>query len=214
MLSCGTCQLGACVSNTCVCTPVCVGKVCGDSNACGASCGSGSGCRGVAVDFGGAFGWVEGGTLSPNPATGAASCPAGYSQIAVRDTINEDYAVVFCLRVHTPNSQPIYDFGGMWSYVEGVLEPNPFTGAGSCPAGYTAQYVNGTLNLDWPLDVCYKPHSAGTTPDHLFGGAWGYVNGGTLVPNPATQAASCPPDYVATQISGTANTDWPVFFCR
>jgi hypothetical protein len=211
-LACGSCSFGTCVNNQCECTPSCAGKVCGDGNGCGQACASGSGCRSASLDFGGAFGYVES-TLVPNPATGAGSCPAGYAATKVRDTTNQDWPVVFCLRVHTPDSEPIYDFGGMWGYVEGVVQPNPVTGAESCPAGYTKQTLNNTFNLDWPFYVCYKGHSVGTPSDHLLGGVWGYVNDGNLVPNPLTQAASCPADYASVKISGTVGTDSPIHLC-
>lgn len=168
----------------------------------------------MSLDFGGAFGYFDNGTLSPNPSTGAASCPSGYATTKVCGTTNLDWSVVFCLRLHTPNSDQLFDFGGMWGFVEGVSKPNPFTGGQSCPAGYTDQVLFGTLNLDWPLHVCYKVHAAGTIPGHLLGGVWGYIDGGTLVPNPATNAASCPSDYVATQVSGATDVDWPIYFCR
>ncbi len=211
-LSCGACPFGTCVNNQCDCTSECAGKVCGDGNGCGQPCGSGSGCRSASVDFGGAFGYVES-ALAPNPATGAGSCPAGYSATRVRDTTDMDWPVVFCLRAHTPDSEPIYDFGGMWGYVEGVLKPNPVTGAASCSAGYTKQSLGGTYNVDWPLFVCYKEHSAENPPEHLLGGVWGYINNGELAANPATNAASCPADYVSVKISGTVGTDWPIHFC-
>jgi hypothetical protein len=66
-----------------------------------------------------------------------------------------------------------------------------------------------TSGVDWPLHLCYRDHVPGTTPEHGFGGAWGYVDNGQLALNPATGAATCPAGYTATQVLGTNGTDGP-----
>jgi hypothetical protein len=163
------------------------------------------------LDFGGAFGYV-GGAPVPNPATGAASCPGGYTAVKVMDTPNIDYPVHFCFRPRQAGSDPVFDFGGMWGYVGGALANNPITGAASCPAGFTDQLILDTFNIDYPLHVCYRPHAAGTPSPYHFGGMWGYVNGAP-VPNPATGAASCPPLFAGSQVLGTTNVDYPLHVC-
>lgn len=162
------------------------------------------------LDFGGAFGYV-GGNPVHNPATGAASCPAGYTATKVLDTSYVDYPVHFCSRPRQAGLDPVFDFGGMWGYVAGAPANNPITGAASCPAGFTDQTILDTVNIDYPLHVCYRPHAAGASPYH-FGGMWGHVNG-TPTQNPATGAASCPPLYRGSQVLGATNVDYPVHFC-
>lgn len=159
------------------------------------------------VDFGGAWGYVDG------TATGGGSCPAGYTDTPVLGTAGKDWSVHLCTRRHQPGIDPLYDFGAMWGTVEKVTVNNPFTGAPSCPAGYSDQPLLDTFGVDWPLHLCYRDHVPGTTPEHGFGGAWGYVDNGQLAPNPATDAATCPAGYTATQILGTFGVDWPLFFC-
>jgi hypothetical protein len=164
-------------------------------------------------DFGGLWGYVGGGTLAANPATGAASCPAGYTATQLLGTYITDWPVYLCSRRHQPGIEPALDLGGMWGTVESTAVNNPVSGAPSCPAGYADQAILGTLGVDWPLHVCYRPHVPGAVPEHGFGGAWGFVDGGQLVPNPATGATSCPAGYTAAQVLGTANVDWPLFVC-
>ncbi|XXF78842.1 hypothetical protein P2318_03515 [Myxococcaceae bacterium GXIMD 01537] len=164
------------------------------------------------LDFGGAIGYVNGGTLSPNPATGTASCPNGYTQTRVYGTWGKDHQVLFCQRPSVEGVEPLYDFGGMWGVVGNSQMNNPLTNKASCPAGYTAQQLLGTHKLDHSLYVCYKPHVAGTPPEHRFGGMHGYIEG-VAVPNPATGAASCPAGHEQTQVMGTHNVDWPLSYC-
>ncbi|XXF78841.1 hypothetical protein P2318_03510 [Myxococcaceae bacterium GXIMD 01537] len=164
------------------------------------------------LDFGGAYGYVNDGTLWPNPATGAASCPDGYTATTVLGTWGRDWSVTFCQRPSIEGIEPFYDFGGMWGVVSKSLVNNPITNKASCPAGYTAQQLLGTYNLDHGLYVCYKPHVSGTTPENRFGGMHGYVEG-VAVPNPATGAASCPAGHEQTQVLGTYNVDWPLSYC-
>jgi hypothetical protein len=162
------------------------------------------------MDFGGMYGFVEG-VQQANPATGASSCPAGYTATAVLDNPGFDYAAYYCWRGHLAGQEPVYDFGGMWGYVEGQPVSNPSTGASSCPAGYTDQRVSGTSGSDYEMHVCYQPHVAGTTAP-LLGGMYGAV-GGHSSQNPATGAASCPVGYTAVQVLGTSGIDSPVYYC-
>lgn len=165
----------------------------------------------TSLDFGGAFGYV-GGNPVPNPATGAASCPAGYTATKVLDTSGVDYPAHFCSRPRQAGIDPVYDFGGMWGYVAGAPAHNPITGAASCPAGFTDQTILDTSGIDYPLHVCYRPHAPGSSPPYHFGGMWGYV-ASTPTQNPATGAASCPPLHRGSQVLGTTNVDYPLSFC-
>jgi alpha-tubulin suppressor-like RCC1 family protein len=164
----------------------------------------------VPMDFGGMYGYVEG-APQPNPATGASSCPPGYTATALLDNPGFDYPVYYCWRGHVAGQETLYDFGGMWGYVAAQPVNNPATGASSCPAGYTDMRVSGTSGSDYELHVCYQPHQAGTTAP-LLGGMFGAV-GGYPSHNPATGAASCPAGYTAAQVLGTQGIDSPVYYC-
>jgi len=72
--------------------------------------------------------------------------------------------------------------------------------------------VLGTSNVDWPLHVCYKAHSQGTTPEHGFAGMWGFVDV-VEAQNPATGASSCPDGTTSTQVFGTSGVDYAATFC-
>ncbi|MFP2907125.1 trypsin-like serine protease [Pyxidicoccus sp. 3LFB2] len=168
------------------------------------------------LDFGGMWGFVNGGVLVPHPATGSDTCPVGYTPTRLLGSQGHpgfDWDVFVCSRPRQSGREPLYDFGGMWGYVLGALMPNPYTLAGSCPAGYTDQRVLGTLNVDYEVHVCYKPHVPGTTPDFPFGGMMGQVDSGIVAPNPATGAATCPPGFTLRPVSGYPNVDWSVHFC-
>ena len=156
------------------------------------------------------WGFVEG-VEQANPATGASSCPAGYTTTTILDNPGLDYAAHYCWRGLVAGQARLYDFGGMWGYVENQLVPNAVTGTPACPAGYSAQQVAGSSGSDYSFYVCYHPHVAGTTGP-LLGGLLGSVNG---VPqnNPATGAASCPPGYTQSQVLGTSGIDSAVSYC-
>lgn len=165
------------------------------------------------LDFGGMWGYVNNGVLAHNPATGSNVCPAGYMPTRLLGTSGRDWDLFLCSRPHQQGREPLYDFGGMWGYVLGALTPNPYTFDASCPVGYTDQRVLGTENVDYDVHVCYKPHVAGKEPAFPFAGMTGQVDGGTLAPNPATGADSCPPGFVRRPVSGYPNVDWTVNFC-
>ena len=116
-------------------------------------------------DFGGMYGYGAMKTYV-NPATGAASCPAGYTAAQVLGTPNLDWPVYFCYRPHTANSSSALNFGGM--YGDGFETArrtfvNPLTGAASCPSGFTASLLLWTANTDWPLYFCYQQLASGTS---------------------------------------------------
>lgn len=164
------------------------------------------------IYFGGAYGWVNRQPVV-NPYTGAQTCPTGYSDIKLLGTYNVDYEVHMCMRPRSNLTEPVADLGGMWGYVDGKLRVNPATGAASCPDGYADQTVLGSYNIDWPLHICHKPHAFRTQATYRFGGAWGYINGGTLTANPTTGAASCPDGFVTMNLLGTRNVDWSLGAC-
>lgn len=162
------------------------------------------------LDFGGAYGSVNEGTPVDNPATGAQSCPNGYIPWQVFGTPDTDWFVFLCYRTHSDSNTPMYDFGGMWGYVNEVSTPNPLTGKASCPDGFADLKVLGTSNRDWPLHVCYRAHIA--NQPMWFGGVIGTVNQ-TTVENPATERVSCPVGYQSQKVLGTNDVDWPLTYC-
>src|SRR5512140_3186602 len=54
------------------------------------------------------------------------------------------------------------DFGGAFGYVAGNPVPNPATGSATCPAGYTATTILGTINVDYPVYFCSRPPQVGS----------------------------------------------------
>lgn len=166
-----------------------------------------------ALDFGGAYGWIDNGRRVLNPLTGTFGCPAGYTSQRVLGTPGTDWDAYLCSRPHLEGREPLADFGGMWGYVQRVLKPNPATGSADCPVGYIDQALLDSSGRDYPLHVCYKPHVAGRPSLYEFGGAWGYVNGGTLSPNPATGAAACPSGFAENKMFGTNSVDWGMHMC-
>jgi peptidoglycan hydrolase-like protein with peptidoglycan-binding domain len=184
-------------------------------------CGS-STQSGAIADFGGMYGLGGVGTSTivkyPNPATGDVSCPAGYSASQVLGTSGLDWPMNFCSQTHTATSNQIYDFGGMYGYGWNTTTNtannylNPATNGMSCPTGYTASQVLGTSGQDWPVYFCYAPHTTTSQPVYYFGGMYGYGSPSNY-PNPLTGSLSCPAGYTSSQVLGTPNADWPVYFC-
>jgi secreted trypsin-like serine protease len=170
--------------------------------------------RPTSWDFGGMWGYVNGGTAVRNPATLSTTCPAGYMPTRLLGTQGRDLDVYLCSRPSLLSSEPVFDFGGMWGYVQGVPVPNPYTNAASCPSGYRAERVLGTTNFDANLYYCYQTHMSKTSPVHPFGGMWGQVDGGRYVNNPATDALSCPSGFTDTQVLGTGYLDYELHFCK
>ena len=178
-----------------------------------------------AYDFGGMYGlYPEGGVVKyyNNPATGAASCPAGYDARQVFGTGNVDWSMFLCTRPHVAGRAPLYDFGGMVGLANGSGNGalpwrgyhyfvNPFTHTHECPAGYQSQQVLGTPSVDNNLFYCYRPHvEGGLRMD--FGGMTGL--GAVEYPNPATGVArTCPSGYSRYSALGSPNVDYQFFYC-
>jgi hypothetical protein len=162
------------------------------------------------LDFGGAWGWVQG-QLQVNPATNASSCPDGYTATIPYGQDGRDFPVTYCWRPHVSGRNPIYDFGGMWGYVNGNPVFNAVTGSSTCPGGFTSQTVLNTTDVDYTLTVCYRPY-AGTDSYANFGGMYGNVNG-QPAENPVSAGSSCPAGYLSSQVLGTSNVDWPLYYC-
>ncbi len=164
------------------------------------------------LDFGGAYGYINGGNPVANPITRDQSCPLGYSTIQAFGTYGVDWPVYVCYRPHVKDIAPDYDFGGMWGYVNGQLVTNPATGQGSCGAGFTDVKVLDTYGQDWSLHTCYRSHKADDNAVLWFGGVLGTVEG-KPVNNPATGNLSCPVGYWPSKVLGTINQDWNFAFC-
>jgi hypothetical protein len=124
--------------------------------------------------------------------------------------------ILACLAFASPAvAQNYLDFGGMYGLGSGgsVTYANPYTNAASCPSGYTAYRILGTPNTDNPVFFCGKFTSGGTTPVADFGGMYG-AGAARNHPNPITGGLSCPAGYTSTQVLGTINVDYPMFFCH
>jgi|GEM_PF-3211868 len=182
-------------------------------------------------DFGGMYGggFANGSQIDyPNPATGAASCPSGYTPHQVFGTANVDWFAFLCTRPHASGRAPLYDFGGMVgasaSDANGALPwssdtfyfLNPLTHAPSCPKGYTRQAVLGTQGVDKELYYCWRSHT-GAGVRMRFGG----MSGDALpqpYPNPARPPGSpqfndCPSGYKRYTAFGTPNLDYTFYYC-
>ncbi len=167
------------------------------------------------LQLGGAFGSINRGTNNVvNPATSAASCPAGYAAYKFVDNPGFDYPASVCFARPETTLQPRYDFGGMIGFVDGVVRPNPAGGQTTCPSGYSESLILSTAGTDAALKLCYKTHAANTDQDLLFGGIFGYV-GGVAAVNPATGDMNCPTGFVKTRIYGTTSPkDYDIFMCH
>jgi hypothetical protein len=169
------------------------------------------------LDFGGAFGSTARGVNNVlNPATSAATCPAGYLPYKYLDTNNIDYPASYCWRRPVGGQDTAYDFGGVIGTINQVLIANPVTGQTACPATYSELLVLGATGFDANLKFCLRPHQLGRPVDVVFGGMWGSV-GGVSVFNPATGDQTCAPGFTSTQIYGTTTTnpkDYAVYVCH
>jgi len=125
-------------------------------------------------------------------------------------------AVVCSAASSTALAQSYMDFGGMYGY-SGEFEANgvyvnPYTGADSCPTGYTAYQIYGTPGpADHQVYFCGRITSVAnnTTPVADFGGMWSFTYG-----NPLTGGYSCPTGYTQTQVLGTINVDYGLYYCH
>lgn len=159
------------------------------------------------LDFGGMYGYGSPSSFV-NPATGAYSCPSGYTATKVFGTGGVDYDAYLCWRNHTNGVATLYDFGGMFG---GPSFSNPATNAASCPSGYSTAQVLGTSGVDWGLYYCYKEHSGYQKAVFEFGGMVGA--GSPSYTNPATGAFSCPAAYYAHRSLGIPGVDYDFYFC-
>ncbi len=104
-------------------------------------------------------------------------------------------------------------FGGMYGSSDNGAYINPYTGAASCPAGYTAYHTLGTPNLDYDLYFCGRFADNGTEPVADFAGAFGWYLGGSYS-NPITGGTSCPSGYQTTVTLWSSNIDYPIEYCH
>lgn len=112
-------------------------------------------------DFGGIYSG-SGTGLRPNPLTGGASCPTGYTsaQVYGDDTHSPDYPVYFCYKTHNELIQEAASFGGMYAPAENTTYNNPITGRLTCPTGATGTMMLGTYNVDYFFYFCAYPPPA------------------------------------------------------
>ena len=171
--------------------------------------------EGARLAFGGMYGYGAG-QIYVNPFTGRDACPTGYAARAVLGTLGLDDSVFYCFKVISATDQPAFDFGGMYGRGGDTTYSNPATGQPTCPAGFTANQVLGTTNVDWPLYYCARAHVA----DQLAKPFEGLYGLGTrdakpiAFEHPLTGRASCPSGLTATAVFGTTNLDWPVYVCH
>jgi hypothetical protein len=165
------------------------------------------------VDFGGMYGYSFAGNF-PNPVTGGFNCPAGYTATVILGTVNIDYPLYFCYRLHANGVPANTDFGGIFSGSGTGTRVNPVTKSATCPAGYTTTQVLGesTNRVDYPVYFCHKVHNEAIAEAGSFGGMYGYSCPQSY-PNPITGGFSCPNGSIATSMLGTANLDYPFFVC-
>lgn len=175
------------------------------------------GFTGANLAFGGMYGYGASSSYV-NPATGALSCPAGYTDAKVLGTAGVDYDVHLCTRLLPPGEAPLYDFGGMYGVGKEVKAGvvfnyiNPATNANTCPAGYAAAQVLGSPSVDNLVAYCYRLHTAQASGPFTFGGVWGTGASGSY-PNPATGAGSCPSNFSWSVHLGTPGTDYSLYLC-
>lgn len=174
----------------------------------------------VSLDFGGAYGSTSNKAYNViNPATGRArTCPAGYGEFIFVDNTGADFPAAVCQRTRIAGQETFFDFGGMFGVQGSSSLPNPVTGSASCPVGYTALEVLSTTKIDYSLKVCFRNHVAGTSPEFLFGGVFGY-RGGVLVNNPLTGNSECPAGFIKSRVWGSPAAtgkakDFDVFMCH
>lgn len=163
------------------------------------------------IDFGGMYGGSKVGNYN-NPITGTFGCPAGYISQPVMGVTGIDYPLYYCYRVHANGVPANFDFGGIYSGSSSGVRPNPVTGAGSCPSGYTSAQVFGesTNNPDYPVYFCYKTHSESVAEAVSFAAMYSPA---TCYNNPISGGLSCPAGTIGTLMLGTPNVDYPFYFC-
>ena len=149
-----------------------------------------------------------------NPVTGTFGCPSGYTSQITMGSINVDYPLYYCYRMHADGVSAKFDFGGIYSGSGTGLRPNPITGAGTCPSGYSSAQVFGenTHRPDYPVNVCYKIHSESIPEALSFAGMYAPAYPSNYN-NPITGDQSCPAGSMGTIMLGTYNVDYSFFFC-
>ena len=165
------------------------------------------------MDFGGMYGYSKVGNYN-NPITGALNCPAGYTPRPIMGTTNVDYPLFYCYRIHADGIAADYDFGGIYSQSGTGVRLNPLTRAASCPTGYAAHQVFGesSRNPDYPAYFCYKKHDETVPEAAAFAGMYAPAFRGSYH-NPITGGQRCPSSTSSTLMLGTANVDYPFYFC-
>jgi len=179
-------------------------------------------------------------TNGPNRATNIARCDAvrdGYWSNAEAAIIKEqDGKFAFALRIarewtraadalesKTAAQSTVYDgldFGGMYGagWISGGAKSfvNPFTGAASCPSGYTATKFAGQAGVDYDAFVCTRPANGVAEPVADFGGMFGTIDhreGVKPLNNGLTNAASCPAGFTAYKVLGDEGSDNDLSYC-
>jgi hypothetical protein len=112
------------------------------------------------------------------------------------------------------------DFGGMYGagWVSGGAKSfvNPFTGAASCPAGYTATKFAGQANVDYDAFVCTRPANGVAEPIADFGGMFGTIDhreGVRAIVNAFTNESSCPTGFSTFKVLGDDGSDNDLSYC-
>jgi hypothetical protein len=166
---------------------------------------------GACVAFGGAYLFAEcgGGVCrNPNPATGACSCPPGFTASPASRIVNDCTGgayvwanLYFC---SAPSFAAGSDWGGAYYlYDSGTCAVgNPYTGRCTCPAGTAPiswRVEHGSMRLA-SVGLCWSP----TAVEQTFAGAFevGDVGSPCLVANPETGACSCPSGAVRSNYRG------------
>ncbi|MDB5037928.1 MAG: hypothetical protein JWQ35_1456 [Bacteriovoracaceae bacterium] len=115
--------------------------------------------------FGGMYSTGSGSSAYINPITGTQGCPTSFSQTQILGN-SGDNPLFYCY-ADLSTSVSItenYAFGGMygdhWNLTSfpnaEASYSNPATGNGSCPAGFQASLVYGTVLKDFPIFVCLQ----------------------------------------------------------
>jgi hypothetical protein len=183
--------------------------------ACGRSCPSGLCREGTCADFGGLWERSDPGCLecnNTNPTVGACGCPGGFGVSTAMRVIND------CRGQGTQHGAVIFscgasntaEWGGAFQRDDGVgcgqgcRAANPYTGACSCPGGFTTATFR--VLTDGPgcggligssVNLCVP-----SAPGPRFGGAFQVDDGvaggvGCRAANPLTGACTCPAGYGA-----------------
>jgi hypothetical protein len=179
-----------------------------------------------AVEFGGMYGYASGTVKNPN--TTRQSCPSGFLSYKILGTSDVDHSATFCYKpINNPStwtpSVGSSEFGGMFGYVDRVKVNNPVTGEHSCPYDFNKTRVLGTSDVDYSLYYCDKPIDAIEDVELMkkwkpslgavqFGGIYGHVDG-EKKNNPISNEFSCPAGFYQTQVLGTSDVDYSLYYC-